>query len=562
MRCSSARMRASRVSTVSFSWTGTAACRMIGPVSTPSVTKWTVHPDTLTPQASACCWAFRPGNDGRSAGWMFMIRLGYASMSTRVTIFMYPASATSSTLCFRRISRTARSYASRLSGRSLYGAGSRNTSSTPWRRARSSACASFLLLMTTAIRAVSLPASIASMIACRLEPRPEARTPRRSFALGIAHPPLALFNHPDPEGLIAMAFRQPHHVTGAIRSHHEDQADTQIEHPRHFVVIHLPSRLDQSKDGGGSPCLARDDRPTPGWQDSGQVLGQPASRDMGDRADLLGVSQRPDGPHVDPRRTEQGFPQCFRLARHPFAQRQPGLFQQHLAGQRIAVAVQSRGRQADHDVARLDTAPVNEPLPLDHPDRKAGQIVLAFRIESRHLGGPRPVQRATGLAAAFDAPGDDRFGLSHRQLPDRHVIQKEERLGSTDRHVVDAHRDQIDADRVMASHQGGDLQLGPHPVRARDQDRVLIFLRIEAEEAGKSSDVRQDFRAERRADEGADALDELVAGVDVNPCLFVVQVEAGLLYRGTGILPEQSGVVNATQTASSRCQKCMTFPTE
>src|SRR5207245_10265886 len=106
------------------------------------------------------------------------------------------------------------------------------------------------------------------------------------------------------------------------------------------------------------------------------------------------------------------------------------------------------------------------------------------------------------------------------------------RLGSTDRHVVDAHRDQIDADRVMASHQGGDLQLGPHPVRARDQDRVLIFLRIEAEEAAKSSDVRQYFRAERRADEGADALDELVAGVDVNPCLFVVQGEAGLLFTG------------------------------
>src|SRR5881396_2791060 len=333
MRCSSARMRASRVSTVSFSWTGTVACRMIGPMSTPSVTKWTVHPDNLTPQSSACCWAFSPGNDGRSAGWMFMIRLGYASMSTRVTIFMYPASATSSTLCFRRTSRTARSYASRLSGRSLYGAGSRNTSATPWRRARARACASFLLLMTTVIRAVSSPASIASMIACRLEPRPEARTPRWRFALGIAHPPLALFNHPDPEGLIAMAFRQPHHVTGAIRSHHEDQANTHIEHPPHFVVIHLPSRLDQSKDGGGSPCLARDDRPTARRQDSGQVLSQSASCDMGDRADLLGVSQRPDGPHVDPRGTEQGFPQCLRLSRHLFAQRQPGLFQQHLAGQ-------------------------------------------------------------------------------------------------------------------------------------------------------------------------------------------------------------------------------------
>src|SRR5436309_9393736 len=274
MRCSSARMRASRVFTVSFSWTGTAACRMIGPVSTPSVTKWTVHPDTLTPQASACCWAFRPGNDGRSAGWMFMIRLGYASMSTRVTIFMYPASATSSTLCFRRISRTARSYASRLSGRSLYGAGSRNTSATPWRRARSRACASFLLLMTTAIRANSLPASIASMIACRLEPRPEASTPTRSFASGIPDAPFALFNHADPERLVPLRLGQPQRGIGPIRRDHDHQANSHVEHPKQLVMGHVPSRLDQSEDGGGGPCLARDDRSTPRRQDSGQVLGQ------------------------------------------------------------------------------------------------------------------------------------------------------------------------------------------------------------------------------------------------------------------------------------------------
>src|SRR2546428_9243520 len=162
--------------------------------------------------------------------------------------------------------------------------------------------------MPTWTRAASLPASIASMIACSWEPPTEARRPTRSFASDIPYSSFALFNHPDPEGLIAVVFRQPHHVTGAIRSHHEDQANTQIEHPRHFVVIHLPSRLDQSEDGGGSPRLSGDDRPTPGRQDSGHVRAQPASRDMGDRADLFGVSQRPDGPHVDPRRTEQGFP--------------------------------------------------------------------------------------------------------------------------------------------------------------------------------------------------------------------------------------------------------------
>ena len=35
--------------------TGTAFCRMIGPWSHSSSTKWTVHPETLTPYSSACC---------------------------------------------------------------------------------------------------------------------------------------------------------------------------------------------------------------------------------------------------------------------------------------------------------------------------------------------------------------------------------------------------------------------------------------------------------------------------------------------------------------------------
>src|SRR2546428_3357040 len=157
--------------------------------------------------------------------------------------------------------------------------------------------------MTTVIRAASLPASIASMIACRLEPRPEARTPTRSFASGIPYSSFALFNHPDPEGLIAVVFRQPHHVTGAIRSHHEDQADTQIEHPRHFVVIHLPSRLDQSEDGGGMPRLPRDYRPPHRRPDSGPDLRPPPSHRIGGPAAKFGASRRPDRLTRNPTRT-------------------------------------------------------------------------------------------------------------------------------------------------------------------------------------------------------------------------------------------------------------------
>ncbi len=45
------------------------SCRMIGPLSTPSSTKWTVTPVTRTPYSIACSIARSPGRPGRSDGW-------------------------------------------------------------------------------------------------------------------------------------------------------------------------------------------------------------------------------------------------------------------------------------------------------------------------------------------------------------------------------------------------------------------------------------------------------------------------------------------------------------
>src|SRR2546422_3911708 len=73
-RCSSTRMRADSVSSVSFGSTGTAACSTIGPVSTPSSAKCTVAPVTLAPCSSAWRWACSPGNAGSSEGWMLSAR--------------------------------------------------------------------------------------------------------------------------------------------------------------------------------------------------------------------------------------------------------------------------------------------------------------------------------------------------------------------------------------------------------------------------------------------------------------------------------------------------------
>ena len=59
-----------------------------------------------------------------------------------------------------------------------------------------------------------------------------------------------------------------------------------------------------------------------------------------------------------------------------------------------------------------------------------------------------------------------------RELAGREIVEEEQRLGALHDDVVDAHRDEVDADRVVAAGLDRDLHLGADAVVGRDQDRV------------------------------------------------------------------------------------------
>ena len=62
-------------------FTGTAACRTIGPASSSGVTRWTVAPLDAHAVFERLALRVEPGNDGSSDGWMFRIAPGNASSS-------------------------------------------------------------------------------------------------------------------------------------------------------------------------------------------------------------------------------------------------------------------------------------------------------------------------------------------------------------------------------------------------------------------------------------------------------------------------------------------------
>ena len=155
-------------------------------------------------------------------------------------------------------------------------------------------------------------------------------------------------------------------------------------------------------------------------------------------------------------------------------QRQPHVLEQHPPHQRVAVRVEPRRRQAEQPSPGRMVAPVHAGGRLDDADAEPGQVVLAVGVEAGQLGGLAADQRAAGLLAAVGDAGDHPLGDADVELAGGEVVEEEQRLGAGHGHVVDAHRDQVDADRVVAPGQERELQLGADAVGARHQQRLAV----------------------------------------------------------------------------------------
>jgi len=94
-----------------------------------------------------------------------------------------------------------------------------------------------------------------------------------------------------------------------------------------------------------------------------------------------------------------------------------GNFKQQLAGQRVSVGVQAVGGQAQDYVSGLDGDSGDDAAALDHSDDEAGQVVFAFRIETRHFGGFATDQGASVVLAGGGEAFYYFFGDLRSSLP-------------------------------------------------------------------------------------------------------------------------------------------------
>ena len=196
----------------------------------------------------------------------------------------------------------------------------------------------------------------------------------------------------------------------------------------------------------------------------------------------------------------------------------------------------ARTRQAQKRVPRPHV-PRQQAVPLRRAHGESGEVVIATAIHARHLGRLAPDQGASGLTAALGDPGDDRGGLCHLQTPRGEIIEEEQRVRALHHQVVDAHRHEVDAHRVMQPGLDRDTQFGADAIRGRNQDRIVKSGGPQVEQGAKSAQPAHDTRAPRGAGERLDRLHQGIARVDVHPSGAIGQVlvrRGPLRARGSG----------------------------
>ena len=144
------------------------------------------------------------------------------------------------------------------------------------------------------------------------------------------------------------------------------------------------------------------------------------------------------------------------------------------------------------------------------------------------------------------------------QLAGGVVVEEEQRLRALHHDVIGAHGDEVDADGVVAAGVDRQAQLGTHAVGAGHQHRLPVAAR-QLHQRAEAADAGQHLAALRAPHQRLDALDELVAGVDVDAGIAIG--DAGAFAHGTwrvctsgAVRPGRYGIVHAARALARAIQ--------
>ena len=285
----------------------------------------------------------------------------------------------------------------------------------------------------------------------------------------------------------------------------------------HLVVGTSPAAWISAKMRGSSQSPRCSTASQCAGRTRARLSGRPPPVTCGERVHVDPLAQLPHRGRVDHARADQLVGERVVRAR-PRGVVEPaaGAVEQRPAGERVAVAAQPGAGEA-----RRSTSPGFTPL---GSTRSRSTTPTAKPTRSNSPGSMRSgcsdISPPSSAHPACDTPvrdaGDDVVDDLGHELADRDVVEEEERLGALHRDVVDRHRDEVDADGVVATGEAGDHRLRADAVGRRHEQRVVEALGLEREQAAEPADVADHLGAERGAHVRLDQLDRLLAGGDVD----------------------------------------------
>ena len=295
----------------------------------------------------------------------------------------------------------------------------------------------------------------------------------------------------------------------------EGHADAHVEDLIHLVFGDFAAFLDEAEEFGDLPGVFADGGATGFREDAGEIVEEAATGDVGGSVETACREGGHEGLVIRVDLQQFATEGEFHAGRG-FVQRQAHLFEEHLAGERVAVGVEAVAAQADDDIAGADFGAVEEFGAVHDADDGASDIVFAFLIHAGHLGGFTADEGAASLLAGFGEAFEDLLENDGIEFFTADVVEEEKRARADDGDVVDAVIHEVLPDGVVAVRGKSDFELGADAVHAGDEHGVFHSSEVGAEKPAEAADFAQNLGSMGGADEGVDSFFNLVAEVHID----------------------------------------------
>src|SRR3990172_11051073 len=120
------------------------------------------------------------------------------------------------------------------------------------------------------------------MIAWRLEPLPEARTPSLSLSPLIHYRPIPFCYISNEVRFLSTLYKLLQGILSLLLRQDQDHPYPHVKVPVHLLSLYVPPLLQEIEDGMGIPSPRIERHLCPLWQDPRDVLSQPAASDVCD----------------------------------------------------------------------------------------------------------------------------------------------------------------------------------------------------------------------------------------------------------------------------------------